>query len=104
MRAIGASILTAIVLRSNSRRLSLRIRCTATLQVLPTSQAGTGWIVTLRRVPADTAGVLAQCNRHETFTLLAIDDFGQRVSGCVHVASVQMPRGVIELRGHGAAR
>jgi hypothetical protein len=48
--------------------------------------------------------VFAQCNRCETFTLLAIDDLGQRVRGCVHVASVQMPTGVIELRGHGLLR
>ena len=102
--AIGTSILTAIVLRSNSRRFSLRVRCIAILQVLPNSQTGTGWIVTLRRVAADTAGVLAQCHRQETFTLLAVDDLGQRVRGCVHVASVQMPRGVIELRGRGCLR
>ena len=89
------------MLRSNSRRLSLRIRCIAILQVLPDSQVGTGWIVTLRRVPEDTAGVLAQFHRQERFTLLAIDDLGQRVRGCVEVASVQMPRGVIELRGYG---
>jgi hypothetical protein len=43
-------------------------------------------------------------NRFETFTLLAIDDLGQRVRGCVHVVSVQMPRGVIELRGRGCPR
>ena len=101
MSAIGTSILTAIVLRSNSRRLSLRIRCIAILQVLPSSQAGTSWIVTLRRVPADTAGVLAQCHPQEKFTLLAVDDLGHGVRGCVHVASVQMPRGVMELRGRG---
>ena len=104
MSAIGTSILTAIVLRSNSRRLSLRVRCIAILQVLPSSQAGTGWIVTLRRVPADTAGVLAQCRGQETFTLLAVDDLGQRVRGCVHLASVQMPTGVVELRGSGPLR